>query len=127
MTLQALAYINDRLTEAGINYHFMRYNFGQGDPEYPYSVGSYSENDDAAEDGGQSATFTVNAWTRGTWMELERVKATIKALFPVTGATAILEDGSGLVVSYVRSQPIPTGDEELKRIEIILTVKEWSE
>lgn len=126
MTLEALAYINDRLTEADINYHFMRYNFGQGGPVYPYSVGTYNEEDDAAEDGGQSATFTVNTWTRGTWLELEQVKATIKALFPVTGRTAILE-GSGLAVSYTRSQPIPTGDEELKRIEIILTVKEWSE
>lgn len=127
MTPQALAYINGRLTGAGLNYHFMRYNFEDTErPVYPYSVGSYSEDDDAAEDGGQSATFTINTWTRRSWLDLEQVKATIKSVFPVTGTTAILE-GSGVAVCYVRSQPIPTGDDDLKRMETILTVKEWSE
>lgn len=125
MSPQALAYIHGRLTGAGLNYHYMRYNPGAGGPVYPYSVGSYNEESDAAEDGGQSETLTVSTWTRGDWLDLEQVRATIKAVFPATGATALLES-SGLAVSYGRSQPIPTGDEELKRIDTTLNIKEWS-
>lgn len=126
MTPQALAFINGRLNGAGLNYHFARYNYGDGAPVYPYEVGTYSESDAVSEDGRQEATFTLSCWTRGEWLELEQVKAKIKALFPVYGATEIL-DGSGVAVAYVRSQPIPTGDSELKRMDITLTVIEWSE
>lgn len=126
MTQQTLKFINDRLEAAGLNYHFARYNYGDGSPVYPYCVGSYSENNAETEDGLQETDFTVNVWTRGEWLELEQVKARIKAIFPVIGTTAILPDGFGVAVSYVRSDPIPTGDDELKRIEITLSIKEWS-
>ena len=126
MTPQALNYISGRLIEAGLNYHFARYNYGDGSPVYPYEVGTYNEADAVSEDGRQEAALTLSCWTRGAWLELEQVKAKIKTLFPVYGATEIL-DGSGMAVAYVRSQPIPTGDAELKRMDIILTVIEWSE
>lgn len=124
MTEQSLEYIKNRLKEAGLNYHLARYYY-EGAPVYPYFVGTYKENDATTEDGLQETVFTINGWTRGFWMDLERAKAKVKALFPVTGDTAIL-DGSGLAVSYARSQQLPTGEEELKRIEITLSVKEWS-
>lgn len=129
MTPTTLAYINKRLTEADINYHFVRYNTSEGSPlVYPYSVGEYNESEPTDESGQQKATFTVRTWTRGSWLELEQIKAKIKALFPpVGGDTAILPDGSGVAISYLRSQPIPTGDMELKRIDTTLDIKEWSE
>lgn len=126
MTPQALSFINDRLSEAGLNYHLARYNYGDGSPVYPYFVGSYREADAVTEDGLQETTLTVSGWTRGPWVDLERDKNTIRYLFPTYGATAIL-GRSGVAVSYVRSQMIPTGDSELKRIDITLRVKEWSE
>ena len=126
MTLQGLKFINDRLEAAGLNYHFDRYNYGSGSPVYPYHVGTYKEHDAENEDGGQETTFTINSWARGARLDLENDKAKIKATFPVNGLTHIFQDGSGIVVSYRRSQPIPTGDTELKRMETILNVKEWS-
>ena len=126
MTPQALSFINDRLSAAGLNYHLARYNYGDGSPVYPYYVGTYRDGDAATEDGRQETTFTVTGWTRGAWMDLEQDKNKIRALFPTHGATAILK-GSGVAVSYVRGQMIPTGDSELKRIDITLMVKEWSE
>lgn len=126
MTLQGLSFINGRLAAAGLNYHFDRYNHGSGSPVYPYHVGTYREHDADSEDGLQEATFTINSWTRGERLALERDKAKIKAVFPVVGLTYVFEDGSGIVVSYRRSQAIPTGDNELKRMETILTIKEWS-
>lgn len=126
MTPQALAFINDRLNEAGLNYHFARYNYGDGLPDYPYMVGTYREDDARSEDGQQKTDFTISVWGRGEWLELEMVKSIIRSAFPVHGTTAIL-DGSGVAVSYMRAQPIPTGDTELKRMDITLSVKEWSE
>lgn len=126
MTEQALKYINDRLTEAGINYHFARYQFGGDAPEYPYAVGTYNEAEATTEDGLQETTLTLDCWTRGSWADLERVKARVKATFPPTGDTTILSTGSGVAVSYARTLTIPTGEAELKRIEITLNIKEWS-
>lgn len=126
MTLQGLNFINDRLEEAGLNYHFDRYNYGTGSPVYPYHVGTYKENEADSEDGGQETTFTIHSWARGVRLDLEKDKAKIKAAFPVYGLRHVFPDGSGIVVSYRRSQPIPTGDTELKRAETILNVKEWS-
>lgn len=39
--------------------------------------------------------------------------------------TAILEDKTGIAVFYTLSMPVPTGVDELKRIQINLKVKEW--
>lgn len=128
MTPQALQYVNDRLTEADINYHFARYHYEGDAPVYPYSVGTYSEADPESEDGRQRTTITVSSWTRGTWLELEQVKAKIRTMFPpVEGATAILPGGSGVAINYLRALPIPTGDGELKRMDIIINLTEWSE
>lgn len=126
MTPQALEYIKGRLNDAGLNYHFLRYNYGKGSPVYPYSVGTYYEREAETEDGMQDMAFTLNVWTRGEWSELEEYKAKVKALFPATGCTALLPGGSGVAVSYTSAQPIPTGDATLKRIEITLDIKEWS-
>ena len=128
MSMQALEYINNRLTEADINYHFARYIFSGDAPVYPYSVGTYNEQEAESEDGLQETTFTVSSWTRGEWLELEQTKAKIKALFPPAGGTtAILPGGTGVAVTYLRTQTIPTGDDELKRIDTTLNVQEWSE
>lgn len=126
MTLQGLKFINDRLKDAGLNYHFDRYNYGNGSPVYPYHVGTYKEHDAESEDGGQKTTFTIHSWARGVRLDLENDKAKIREIFPLYGLRHVFSDGSGIVVSYGRSQPIPTGDTELKRMETTLNVKEWS-
>lgn len=125
MTIAALTHIGEMLTGAGINYQLGQYRYEGTAPKYPYYVGTYNEADKGQEDGSSETTLTINGWTRGEWLDLEQDKATIMGLFPFTGYTTILEQ-SGLAVAYARSQVIPSGDPELKRIEITLTVKEWS-
>ena len=129
MTQQALAYLNRRLKDAGLNYHFGRYDYGHGSPQYPYHVGEYDEDDVVNEDGGQQTTLTLRSWARGAnaALALEQDKAKIRALFPPIGGDRAILDGSGVVVTYGRSQYIPTGDSELKRLDTIIYVKEWSE
>ena len=75
----------------------------------------------------QESTFILNGFTRGTWLSLEESKNKIEQYFnKVSGKTVIAESGNAVAVFYSSSLVIPTGDAELKRIQINLTVKEWS-
>lgn len=120
MTTDVLAYINHQLTTAGINYEFGEWT---SDVVYPYFVGEYQEQPATTEDGLQEATFILNGFSRSSWAALEEAKAKIENLF--TYNASILENGSGVDVSYSGSLVIPTGDAELKRMQINLSIKEW--
>lgn len=118
-----LDFINTELMQAGIPYEY-----GEWTAVVPplYLVGEYSEFAPGNESGLEEKTFILNGFTRGPYLALEEVKETIKDLFPpVGGKTAILDDGSGIAVFYATSYPVPTGEEELKRIQINLSVKYW--
>lgn len=120
MTEEALKIINDKLTDANINYEFGAWTSGV---VYPYFVGEYQETESLTEDGYQETVFILNGFTKGTWLDLEQAKATIENLF--SSFTTIAESDSGVVILYSNSLIIPTGDAELKRIQINLTIKEW--
>ena len=83
MTPQALSYINGRLNGAGLNYHFARYNYGDGSPVYPYEVGTYSEADAVSEDGRQEATALIPSSIRrpilqASFRRFQRSRTSIK-------------------------------------------------
>lgn len=120
MTKEAIGYINSQLEGAGINYEF---GVWTSDIVYPYFVGEYNESDATLEDGLHEADFFLNGFTKGSWLDLENAKETIENVF--SGNTTILSNGSGIDVSYAGSLVIPTGDENLKRIQINLKIKEW--
>ena len=120
MSKAVLNHISKKLTEAGINYEFVEW---KSDIVYPYSVGEYVEPEPMTEDGLHELSFTLNGFTRGSWLDLENAKETIEKLF--ANDTSILDNGSGVDVSYSGSLIVPTGDAELKRIQINLSIKEW--
>ena len=118
MTKATLDFIAKTLTENGINYEFMEWTT---DVIYPYFTGEYIEEESLTEDGYQGATFILNGFTRGTYKDLEDAKEKIENMF---NTTAILND-VGVAILYSSSLVIPTNDDELKRIQINLSVKEW--
>ena len=122
MSITALKYISDLLKSIGINYEFMRWN--SGIPPDVYFVGEYIESPSMTkeENGFQETTFILRGFTYGEWMLLEQEKAKIEA--NVT-KTAILDNGSGIAVFYESSNPVPTGDADLKSIKINLNIQEW--
>jgi len=124
MTSEVLGFISSELEEIGIEYEFMEWT---SDPvPEAYFVGEYSESPSTDESGLQETTFILTGTAR-KWILLEEAKSQIEKLFSkVTGLTAILENHSGIAVFYDSAFPVPTGDAELKRIQINLTVKEWS-
>lgn len=122
MTINGLKFIADKLNAVGIPYCFEEWT---KDIQYPYFVGSYTESEPLNEDGESNSTFILTGTTRDSWLSLEQSKAKIKNIFPEDGLTAILEDKTGIAVFYTSSIPVPTGVDELKRIQINLKVKEW--
>ena len=121
MTQETLKFISDTLTNAGINYEFAEWT----SPEiiYPYFTGEYQEEAPINEDGLIESTFILVGFSRGSWLDLENAKEIVRRLF--SNFTMITESGSGLAIYYDGAFIVPTGDAELKRIEIRLNVKEW--
>lgn len=120
MTTESLAFINDILTEADINYEFMEWT---SNIVYPYWVGEYTESEPLNEDGMQESTFMITGTTNGSWLSLEEAKATIES--NLCNQTVILPNGNGLAVFYSGSLVVPTGNEKMKRMQINLLIKEW--
>lgn len=124
MSVAALKMISDGLESIGINYEFGEWT---SEVVYPYFVGEYQEEPPMNEDGMMETTFLLNGFSRGSWLELEQEREQIEQYFDkVSGKTAITESGSGVAVFYENSLVIPTGDAELKRIQVNLKIKEWS-
>ena len=121
MTLAALQFISDQLSGI-IPYEFEEW---QSEPlPDPYFVGEFSEIESMTfeEDGFQESQMIVTG-TGTSWINLVESSDKIRNSLP---KTAILSNGNGIAVYYAASIPIPTDDAELKRIQINLTVKEWS-
>ena len=124
MTNKALSYIANKLDSLQIEYEFMQWN-GKEIPQ-AYWVGEYSEQTSVFEDGEQDSTFILTGTSRN-WKVLEDTKAIIKEVFPpIGGDIASFEDGSKLAIFYENAYPVPTGNAELKRLQINLLFKEWS-
>lgn len=123
MTTEALAIINNAMAELDIEYSFMEY---KGKSEH-YFTGEYQETPQINEDGLQDTTFILNGFSRTTWEALESAKKKIKKKFhPIDGYIVTTPSGNVVAIFYEQSLGIPTGDAELKRIQINLSVKEWS-
>ena len=120
MSNSILKFISDELTRIGINYEFGEWN---SDIVYPYFVGEYTEQEPYTEDGLIETNFILNGFSRGKWLALENARESVEKLF--SDYTGILENGSGISISYGGSLIVPTGDMELKRIQINLKIKEW--
>lgn len=125
MTTAALGFIKSAMDSAGIPYEFMEFTSDVSSVPV-YWVGSYSEVTPDAEDGEQETQFILTGTGKGTWLDLERQKATIERLFPmIGGTTAVLPNGDGIAVFYGNAFPVPTGEGSLKRLQVNLIIKEW--
>lgn len=122
MSIAALKFISDTLDSLNIDYQFGEWTLNPV-PD-PYFVGEYTESESMTkeEDGYQEISFLLTG-TGTKWLTLEQAKAKIESNI---SKTAILSNGNGIAVFYGGALIIPTGDDRLKRIQINLTIKEWS-
>ena len=125
MTKSTLKIIKKAMDTLGLEYGFMRYN--KKPVVYPYWVGEYQENPPVSENGHSTSTFMLTAYHRGLWDDLETQKEKVESYFDkVSGKTVMAEDGSAVAIFYANTLIVPTGDAELKRIQINLDIHEWS-
>lgn len=121
MSVAALKFIKENLDAMSVPYEF---GVWSSDPvPDPYFVGEYVEPESLTreEDGLQEIDFMLTG-TGTTWIGLENAKEIIESNI---SKTAILPNGNGVAVFYTGSLIIPTGDAELKRLQINLKIKEW--
>lgn len=124
MSKNLLKVVSDGMAEMGIEYDFLEYT--KSPIVYPYFVGEYTETEPTTEDGLQETTFMLSGFTRDAWLTLENAKDKIENYFnKVYGKTVMVDDGSAVAVFYGNALVVPTGDEELKKIQINLQCKEW--
>lgn len=123
MSKNLLKVVSDGMAELGLAYEFGEYT---AEIVYPYFVGEYTETEPTTEDGLQETTFMLTGFSRDTWLTLENAKEQIESYFnKVYGKTVMVDDGSAVAAFYGNALIVPTGDEELKKIQINLHCKEW--
>lgn len=124
MSKQVLKIVSDGMKAMGIEYGFGTYD--KKPVVYPYFVGEITEREAMTEDGLQESTVLLTGFHRGEWLELVDTAEKIENYFnPVSGKTVITDNGSGVAVFYAGSLIVPTGDAELKSIQVNLNIKEW--
>jgi hypothetical protein len=121
--MDKLKFMKEQMNILAIPYEFMQWS-SETIPKN-YWVGECSETPTNAEDGYEESTFILTGTTRGTWSELEEVKDKIKKHFPSVGGLRSATDSGSITVFFSGSFPVPTGEADLKRIQINLTIKEW--
>lgn len=130
MSEDALKIISKDMDALGINYSFIEEDIEtdeEGNATYPYWTGEYQEVEPMSESGQHDSVFILSGFTRGTWADLEKEKEKISNYYnKVSGRKAITEKGSAVVIFYNTGSPVPTGDANLKKMQINLDVKEWS-
>lgn len=120
MTKQALKLIKETLADASINYAYMEWN---DTVVYPYFIGEKQELSPDEESRESDSTFIITGTTRASYDELETKK---EAIINALNISTILENGNGLTISYEGAYNVPTGEMDLKRIQINFNIKEWS-
>lgn len=121
--MEKLAFIDEQLN----NVLNIPYQLGQwsDDVKYPYFVGEFTDEPITTEDGYEASALLITGFHRGEMLDLEEAKAKIKKHFdPIFGLRAKTDSGS-IAVFYNGAFYVPTGEADLKRIQINLSIKEW--
>lgn len=117
-----LQFINEQMEALQIPYEFGEWT---SDVKYPYFVGEGTELEPTTEDGASEISFILTGFHRGDYITLEEIKNKIKKHFhPVHGLRAQTESGA-IAVFYGGAFFVPTGEAELRRIQINLKIKTW--
>ena len=124
MSKDALNIISESMKALGLAYGFGEYSAKP--VVYPYFVGEYTETEMFDESGHVETTFLLTGFSRDSWLELEDAKERIERHFNrVSGTIGITDIGSAVVIHYSHALVVPTGDAELKSIQINLKINEW--
>ena len=115
-------FISEQMDMLAVPYEFGKWT---SEVKYPYFVGEITETPTMTEDGKEESTMILTGFHRGKHIDLETVKEKIKRHFnPITGACAATDSGS-IAVFFDGSFYVPTGEADMKKIQINLKIIEW--
>ena len=116
-----LKFINEQMSVLNIPYEFGEWT---SEVQYPYSVGEIVEPEPTTEDGMEEPEFLLTAFYRGSepYSALENIKEKVKKHFEDLRAKT---DEGTIAVSFGGASYIPTGEADLKRLQINLKIKTW--
>lgn len=120
--MEKLKFINEQMAALSIPYEF-----GEWTSDVPdfYFVGEITEEPIMTEDGAQESTLILTGFCRGKYLAMEKKKDEIKRHFsPIFGLRGKTDSGS-IAVFFDGAFYVPTGEADLKRIQINLKIKEW--
>ena len=118
----ALGIVKDEMKSIDVPYEFMMWT---SDVNGRYWIGEYLEIPTETEDGAKEYTLILTGTTRNSWMELIQDGAKIEDHFPAIGGLRKNTEKGAVVIFYENSSPIPTGEQDLKRIQVNLRIKAW--
>ncbi len=117
-----LAFINEQMDKIAVPYEFGEWS---SDITYPYFVGEITELPTMTEDGFEESELILTGFHRGKMLDLLTVKEKIKKHFdPIYGVRGNTDSGA-IAVFFDGFFPVPTGEADLKKIQINLKIKEW--
>lgn len=91
-----------------------------------YFVGEITEDPTINEDGLEQSTILLTGFCRGKMIDLLTVMEKIKSHFnPVHGLRATTSSGSTIAAFFDGYFTIPSGEADLKKIQINLKIYEW--
>lgn len=118
-----LGVTKDELKNIDVPYAFMRWT-SKTKPNR-YWIGEYTETPSNAEDGYEEYDVLLTGTTENAWVELLQDVTKIKDRFPAIGGFTKTTTKGAVVIFYENSFPVPTGEANLKRIQVNLKVKTW--
>ena len=120
--MDKLGFINEQLENIGIPFQFLEW---AGSVKYPYYIGEITEDPPTSENGYEQSTMLITGFHRGDAATLEADKEKIKKHFhPIIGLHGQTDNGR-IVVFYDGAFYIPSGEKDLKKIQINLLIEEW--
>lgn len=121
---KVLAFIHEQLnTILAIPYEFMEWT----DDKIPsqYWVGELSDSTPNTEDGKETYTLLLTGTTRAKWLDLINTVDAIKGHFPPVYGLRVDKGNFTIVVNYSNAFPVPTGEADLKRMQVNLEITTW--
>ena len=116
-----LNFIKSEMEELNIPYDFLEWNKKL---TFPYFVGEISEIPTLDEDGQSQYQFILTGTDQKSTMNMLSVNEKLKNRYKY-GYKTLLDNKSGVVIIYDNMLPIPSVDEDIRRIQINLKIKVW--
>ena len=114
--IEVLTILNNEMEKLNIPYTFDGWD---NEVELPQFIGELSETPTNDEDGKSEYTFILTGYATN-YTELFAISEQLKSKYKTS---AIVD---GIVIKYDNAVPIDNGTDDLKQIQINMTIKKWS-